>query len=125
MERRRILAHTQLAAIVLVVAVGAALGGGVASASQVASSKAPSARTYVVRAGDGGWLQIAKAHGVTMPHLLAANHATPATRVVAGEKIALPPAPKSKAKSAVRPPTKHAPALAPSHAPAAHAPATH
>jgi len=53
-----------------------------------APTKAAPTRSCVVHAGDG-WSQLAKAHGTTMQHLLAANHAT-TTPVKAGQRIHLP-----------------------------------
>ncbi len=53
--------------------------------------------TYVVRANEG-WFQIAKSHGTSMKELLAANHATTATKLRVGEKIQLPPTHPKTAK---------------------------
>lgn len=64
--------------------------------------KPPSTHAYVVKAGDGGWWAIAKAHGVTMEQLLAANHANAGAPVKVGQTIALPPG--------AHDPSKHAPA---------------
>jgi LysM repeat protein len=90
MERRSI-AH--IATVVAVIAACAGLAEGTASARTAspaaAPAKAPPAHTYVVKAGDG-WFQIAQAHHTTLPHLLAANKATAATPVNAGQKIKLP-----------------------------------
>lgn len=58
--------------------------------AKTAPTKAAPARSYVVRSGDGGWSQLAKAHHTTMRHLLAANHATAATPLKAGQRIQLP-----------------------------------
>jgi hypothetical protein len=71
------------------------------------------ARTMVVRSGDGGWWQIARAHGTTVPHLLAANHATLATHVKVGDHLRLPAEPRSDAK-ANRPAAAHR-VVAPRH----------
>jgi LysM repeat protein len=49
-------------------------------------------RSYVVKANEG-WFQIAKSQKTTMKDLLAANHATTATKLRVGQKIQLPPAP--------------------------------
>lgn len=46
--------------------------------------------TYVVRAGDG-WFQIAKKHNVAMQKVLAANHATTATKLRVGQVVHVPP----------------------------------
>jgi LysM repeat protein len=99
MERRSI-AH--IAAAVAVVAACAGLAEGTAwsrSAAPGAAKAAPTAHTYVARAGDG-WYQIAHAHGTTLPHLLAANHATAATPVNVGQKIKLPADAKADSKAA-------------------------
>lgn len=58
--------------------------------SKTAPAKAPLARSCVVKSGDGGWFQVAHAHGTTMQHLLAANHASAGTPVKAGQRIQLP-----------------------------------
>jgi LysM repeat protein len=86
MERRR-LAH--LAAIAAVIAATACLTEATAW-SKTAPAKTAPARSYVVRSGDGGWFQIAKSHGTTMQHLLAANHASAGTPVKTGQRIQLP-----------------------------------
>jgi hypothetical protein len=85
MERPRV-AH--IVAIAAAVAVSA-LATGTAWAKDAPTRAAP-ARSCVVRAGDGGWFQLARAHGTTMQHLLAANHATAATPVKTGQRIHLP-----------------------------------
>jgi LysM repeat protein len=80
----------------LVVAVAGAAEGAAWSAPRLHkrvaaahASRAPARGTVVVHAGEG-WYQIAKAHGVTMQQLLAANHATPATKLDAGQVLRLP-----------------------------------
>ncbi|HEY3815993.1 MAG TPA: LysM peptidoglycan-binding domain-containing protein [Polyangiaceae bacterium] len=74
------------------VVTACAFVSGVASAktAPATNTKAAPARSYVVRAGDGGWFQLAKARGTTMPKLLAANHATAATPLKTGQHIRLP-----------------------------------
>jgi LysM repeat protein len=61
-----------------------------ASAKAAPTTKAAPSRSYVVRSGDSGWFQVAKTHGTTMQHLLAANHATAATPLKTGQHIQLP-----------------------------------
>jgi LysM repeat protein len=58
-------------------------------AKAATTSHTPS-RSYVVKHGDSGWFQVAKAHGTTMPKLLAANHANAGTPLHAGQRINLP-----------------------------------
>jgi LysM repeat protein len=58
--------------------------------AKAAPTKAAPGRSYVVRAGDGGWFQLARAHGTSMQHLLAANHATTTTSLKTGQRIHLP-----------------------------------
>jgi LysM repeat protein len=91
MERSRV-AH--IIAITAVVAASM-LVAGTASAAQTppaktAPAKTAPARSYTVKSGDGGWSQLAKAHGTTMPRLLATNHASAGTPVKAGQRIQLP-----------------------------------
>jgi LysM repeat protein len=76
--------------------------------------KTAPARTYVVRTGDNWW-QIAHSHGTTLPHLLAANHATMATPVNVGAKIKLPADAKAdpKTTAAHAPQAKRTPTPAP------------
>ncbi|MGD0524434.1 MAG: LysM domain-containing protein [Polyangiaceae bacterium] len=93
MERSRV-AHIIAVTAVVTASV---LVAGTASAAQTppaktAPAKSAAAHSYVVKSGDGGWSQLAKAHGTTMPRLLAANHATAATPVKAGQRIQLPAA---------------------------------
>jgi LysM domain len=92
----------------VLVAAGLAFAPTGADAAQ--GARAPSARptpthAYVVKAGDGGWFQIAHAQGVTMQQLLQANHATTTTRVNAGQKLNVPG--KAKPKVAARPTPAH------------------
>ena len=118
MERRSI-AH--IAAGAVVIAACACLSEGTAWSRAARPPPAPAApvarqvpaHTYTVHAGEGWW-QIAHAHGTTLPHLLAANHATTVTPVNAGQKIKLP------ADARVDPKVAHAAAApaAPRHAPA-------
>lgn len=73
-----------------------------------APAKATPAKAYVVGAHDSGWWALAHAHRVSMQQLLAANHATPATPLRAGQTIQMPVAP---ANAKVQPPAasaKHA-----------------
>jgi len=75
-----------------------------------ATSHAVAKGTYVVRSGDG-WFQIALRNHVTMEKLLAANHATIATKLGVGQVIKLPPSgaqPKSAQPKTARakPPVK-------------------
>ena len=85
MERSRV-AH-----IVAIAAVVTACGFVTETAwAKTAPTKAAPARSYVVRTGDGGWFQLARAHGTTMQHMLAANHATASTPVKTGQHIHLP-----------------------------------
>jgi len=85
MERRRA-AHI-LAIATVVAACACATGTAWAKAGP---TKAAPARSYVVRPGDGGWFQLARTHGTSMQHLLAANHATATTPVKTGQRIHLP-----------------------------------
>jgi hypothetical protein len=80
-----------------------------ATRATVTAHGATAKGTYVVRAGDG-WFQIAKRHNVSMQSVLAANHATTATKLRVGQVVHLPPhsaLPKTarvkSAKPAVRP----------------------
>jgi len=99
-----------IAAVVVIAALAPCIVSGGAAASvpsrtaTVAAAAAKPAHThpYVVRAGDGGWFQIAHSQGVPMQQLLAANHATPGTRVLAGQKINVPGAAKAKAKGTAK-----------------------
>ena len=84
MEPRR----THIVAITAVLAACVFVTG-TASAKDAPTKSAP-VRSYVVRTGDGGWFQLARAHGTTMQHLLAANHATATTPVKTGQRIHLP-----------------------------------
>lgn len=68
-----------------------------AASAKTAASQAP-AKSYVVKQGDGGWFQVARAHRTTMQKLMAANHANAGTPIKAGQRIKLPAdakAPKS------------------------------
>jgi len=75
--------------VAVAVLTGCVFVTGAASAKDAPASAAPT-HAYVVRAGDGGWFQLARAHGTTMQHLLAANHATATTPVKTGQRIHLP-----------------------------------
>jgi LysM repeat protein len=86
MERPRLAHIVAIAAVV----VASAFVAETASAKAAPTAKTAPARSCVVRAGDGGWSQLAKAHGTSMQHLLAANHATAATPLKAGQHIRLP-----------------------------------
>jgi LysM repeat protein len=113
MERRSI-AH--IAAAVAVIAACAGLTEGTAwsrTAPAPATAKAPPARTYVAHPGDSWW-QIAHAHGTTVPHLLAANHATTASPVNVGQRIKLPADARVDPKAAhpVQTPARRAPRTA-------------
>jgi len=97
MGARHLLTHTRITLATLAIAAGLTAAGPAWSdpprpTATAAPTSAPksAAHTYVVRAGDGGWSQIAKAHGVTMKQLLVANHATTTTPVRAGQTIRLP-----------------------------------
>lgn len=96
MERSRVAHIIAIAAVV----AASVLVAGAASAAQTAPAKTSPAKSapahsYVVKSGDGGWSQLAKAHATTMPRLLAANHATVGTPVKAGQRIQLPAATRS------------------------------
>jgi LysM repeat protein len=84
------LAHI-VAAVVLAGASAGLTEGTAWSKTPTKTAMAPKAsvHTYVVRAGDSWW-QIAHAHGTTLQHLLAANHATTSTPVNAGAHVTLP-----------------------------------
>jgi LysM repeat protein len=103
MDHRAIVRFAAVLAVAAVSALDASAG---AAPARAAAAKPAPAHAYVVRAGDGGWFQIAHAHGVTMQQLLAANHATATTRVMAGQKINVPATVKAKARAAA--PPKHA-----------------
>jgi LysM repeat protein len=104
MERRSI-AHIATVAAVIAACVGLAEGSASARTASLAAApaKAPPARAYVVKTGDGGWFQIAQAHHTTLQHLLAANKATAATPVDAGQKIKLPADARVDTKASARP----------------------
>jgi LysM repeat protein len=78
-------------------------------AAHPATAKVPPARSYVVKPGDGWW-QIAHDHGTTVPHLLAANHATASTPVNAGAHVKLPADARVTTKPAKATTAKQAPA---------------
>jgi LysM repeat protein len=105
MERRHIPHIASLVAVVAAfsLAEGTALAKSAtpptAAPAHAATVKAAPARTYLAKPGDGWW-QIAHDHGTTVPHLLAANHATAATPVNAGAHIKLPADAKVTAKPA-------------------------
>ncbi len=82
------------------------LGSGLAW-SAPHKAQAP-ARSYVVRAGDGGWFKVAHAHGVSLSQLLAANKATTATPLRVGETLKLPPQAKEAASTAKAAKATHA-----------------
>ncbi len=88
MERSRV-AHIIAVTAVSMLVAGTAFAAQTPSA-KTAPAKAAPARSYTVKSGDGGWSQLAKAHGTSMPRLLAANHATAGTPVKAGQRIQLP-----------------------------------
>jgi LysM repeat protein len=104
MIRRRHFAH--IAAAVALVGACVGLAEETAWSKTVTKTatapKTATAHTYVVRPGDSWW-QIAHAHGTTVPHLLAANHATASTPVNAGAKIKLPADAKADPKTTARP----------------------
>jgi|SRR5271170_125330 len=85
MDRPRIAHIVALATVVTAFAFASET-----ASAKTAPTKAAPARSYVVRGGDGGWFQLAKTHGTTMQHLLAANHATAATPLRTGQHIHLP-----------------------------------
>ena len=82
-----------------------------ASTARAATPRVAAKGTYVVRNGDG-WFQIAKRNNLPMQKVLAANHATTATKLSVGQVVQLPPAnaqataPKAKAKTTARAPAK-------------------
>ena len=82
-----------------------------ASSTRAAAPHVAAKGTYVVRAGDG-WFQIAKKHNVAMQKVLAANHATAATKLRVGQVVHVPPSsaqPSSaRAKPAARAPARPA-----------------
>jgi LysM repeat protein len=104
MVRPRHLAH--IAAVVAVAGACIGLAEETAWSKTVTKTamapKTATARTYVVRSGDSWW-QIAHAHGTTVPHLLAANHATASTPVNTGAKIKLPADAKADPKTTAHP----------------------
>jgi LysM repeat protein len=113
MRARRLVTHTLAT---LAIAAGLAVAGPAWSDPPRASATAApaptpksTARTYMVRSGDGGWSQIAKSHGVTMKQLLAANHATTATPVRAGQTIHLPASAAKDHKATAKPAHAKAP----------------
>jgi LysM repeat protein len=77
------------------------------SSTRAAAPRVAAKGTYVVRAGDG-WFQIAKMHNVTMQKVLAANHATTATKLRVGQVVHVPPSSAqpsgARAKPAARAP---------------------
>jgi LysM repeat protein len=98
------------------VAASVTVAAAVWSSTALPATHKPAAPTtsYVVHAGDGGWWAIAKAHGVTLPQLLAANHAKTTTPVRVGETITLPKGAKAVKHAKPAPKTaKHAAETAP------------
>jgi hypothetical protein len=93
----------------IAIASSLVLGSGLAwSAPHKAQTAA--ARTYVVKAGDGGWFKVAHAHGISLSQLLAANKATTASPLRVGQTVKLPPQAKdaqgaAKVNSATKPAT--------------------
>ncbi|HEY8090865.1 MAG TPA: LysM domain-containing protein [Polyangiaceae bacterium] len=79
----------RIGGVVVALTAGALFLTAPAWARAVSASHAP-AKSYVVKQGDSGWFQVAKAHGTTMPRLLAANHANAGTPLHAGQRINLP-----------------------------------
>lgn len=81
------------------------------STTRAAAPRVAAKGTYVVRAGDG-WFFIAKKHNVAMQKVLAANHATTATKLSVGQVVQLPPSSAqpsgARAKPAVRAPARPA-----------------
>jgi hypothetical protein len=109
----------------LACAIALSLATGTASSASAVSHKAVG-RPYVVRPGDGGWWKVAQAHGVTLPQLLAANHATAATPLRVGQTVMLPPQAHDPAKAAKAAHGKASAASAnKTAAPARPAPASH
>jgi LysM repeat protein len=84
-QRRAVMNVRHLAAIAVVSSL--VVGSGVAWAAP----HKPQAHTYVIKAGDSGWWKVAQTHNVTLPQLLAANHATTATPLRVGQTVKLPP----------------------------------
>ncbi len=82
-----------------------------ASTTRATAPRAATKGTYVVRAGDG-WFHIAKKHNVAMQKVLAANHATTATKLSVGQVVHVPPSGAqpsgARAKLAVRAPARPA-----------------
>lgn len=77
----------------------------------------PTTHAYIVRTGDGGWWKVARAHGVTLQQLLAANHATAATPLKVGQTVQMPATAHEAGKAAKPAPKKPATPAAPaSHA---------
>jgi LysM repeat protein len=111
-----------VATVALVVSLGLASGLAWAASAPHARTTGP-AKTYVVHAGDGGWWRVAQAHGVSLPQLLAANHATSATPLRVGQSVNLPPPAHDPAKAASR--AKSTPIKAPAKSPPHPATATH
>jgi LysM repeat protein len=95
----------------IAVASSLVLGSGLAW-SAPHKAQTPAARTYVVKAGDGGWFKVAQAHHVSLPQLLAANKATTATPLRVGQTLKLPPQAKDPPRAG-----KVAKAAAPTTAP--------
>jgi LysM repeat protein len=117
MGRSRV-AH--IAVVIAAVALCGALTEGTASAAgapATAPAKAPAkaspAKSYVVKAGDGGWFQLAQSHHTTLPKLLAANHANASTPVNAGQRIQLPADARTPAKAKTA--STKAPSAKPAH----------
>jgi len=79
------------------------------AAHAATATRAAPARSYLVKPGDGWW-QIAHDHGTTVPHLLAANHATAATPLNPGAHVKLPADARVTAKAAKTTTAKQAPA---------------
>ena len=103
MERPR-LAH--IVVVAMVVTAGMCLTEN--ASAKAAAAKAAAARSYVVRPGDGGWFQLARAHGTSMQQLLAANHATAATPLKTGQRIHLPTDARDEhGRAAIAHPTLH------------------
>lgn len=73
----------------IAIASSLVLGSGLAW-SAPHKAQAPAARTYVVKAGDGGWFKVAQEHHVSLSQLLAANKATTATPLRVGQTLKLP-----------------------------------
>jgi hypothetical protein len=112
--------HRFILIATVVLGVGAFAGSAWSGVKAATAQHKVGQHEYVVRAGDGGWWQIARAHSVTMQQMLAANHATLATPVRAGQTIHLPqgshepaahakaqPQPQQQPHKAAQPKAKH------------------